>query len=534
MTNELVIEVSESTPTTPNVKIITPAVTPSTASKSRSVIKGFDLSNKLNTPRSQSPASGRGTPTQIVADGEKDREREREKPLEEIRTPSKKEKTADPEVQYKKERGDHKEHLYMIVIGHVDAGKSTLMGHMLCALGQVQQKTMHKYEQESRKLGKQSFMYAWVLDETGEERNRGITMDVGRSQFETKTKLVTLLDAPGHKDFIPNMISGAGQADVALLVVDATRGEFETGFEFGGQTREHALLVRSLGVTQLAVAINKLDTVSWSQERFNEIKDKLKAFLKQAGFRENDVTFVPCSGLTGQNLVDKSTENELVSWYNGSSLLEVIDGFRSPERPITKPFRFSINDIFKGTGSNFCVAGRVETGTLNVGDKVMVCPIREVAIVKMITTDEMPQQVVFAGDQPSITLAGVEMQHVTIGNILCDPHYPVPVSSKFQCRIVVFNVTIPITKGFPVVLHHQSLVEPATISKLISQLNKATGEVLKKHPRFLGNNTSAMIEIQVQRPLAIELYSECKELGRVMLRVGGVTIAAGLITKIIL
>lgn len=143
------------------------------------------------------------------------------------------------------------------------------------------------------------------------------------------------------------MISGAGQADVALLVVDATRGEFETGFEFGGQTREHALLVRSLGVTQLAVAINKLDTVSWSQERFNEIKDKLKAFLKQAGFRENDVTFVPCSGLTGQNLVDKSTENELVSWYNGSSLLEVIDGFRSPERPITKPFRFSINDIFK-------------------------------------------------------------------------------------------------------------------------------------------------------------------------------------------
>lgn len=183
---------------------------------------------------------------------------------------------------------------------------------------------MHKYEQESRKLGKQSFMYAWVLDETGEERNRGITMDVGRFQFETQTKAVTLLDAPGHKDFIPNMISGAGQADVALLVVDATRGEFETGFDYGGQTREHALLVRSLGVTQLAVVVNKLDTVSWSKERFDDIVLKLRVFLKQAGFKESDVTFVPCSGLTGQNLTTKPTENELLVWYNGPCLQEVI------------------------------------------------------------------------------------------------------------------------------------------------------------------------------------------------------------------
>jgi elongation factor 1 alpha-like protein len=199
---------------------------------------------------------------------------------------------------------------------------------------------MHKYEQESRKLGKQSFMYAWVLDETGEERNRGITMDVGRSQFETKTKHVTLLDAPGHKDFIPNMISGAGQADVALLVVDATRGEFETGFDFGGQTREHALLVRSLGVTQLAVAINKLDTVSWSKERFDEISQKLKTFLKQAGFREGDVTFVPCSGLTGQNLTSKPTENELLTWYSGPCLLEVIGKVRNCKNANKKYFEF--------------------------------------------------------------------------------------------------------------------------------------------------------------------------------------------------
>ncbi|KAJ8981286.1 hypothetical protein NQ317_004022 [Molorchus minor] len=502
-----------------NVKVV--ASTPKTATN---VTKGFDLPNKLTfTPRSQSPASGRETPVTVLSSDTTEDTKAKAKDVK-----------FDPQQLYKKERGEEKEHLYMIVIGHVDAGKSTLMGHLLYELGQVNQRTMHKYEQESRKLGKQSFMYAWVLDETGEERNRGITMDVGRFQFSTKTKSVTLLDAPGHKDFIPNMISGAGQADVALLVVDATRGEFETGFDFGGQTREHALLVRSLGVTQLAVPINKLDTVSWSKERFDEIVKKLKGFLKQAGFKESDVTFVPCSGLSGQNLTSKPTENELVAWYDGPCLLEVIDNFRSPERPVSKPFRLSINDIFKGTGAAFCVSGRVETGTLSVGDKVLLCPNRESAIVKSLAIEDVSKTIVFAGDQATVTLSGIEMQNVSVGNILCDPQYPVSVASKFQARIVVFNVTVPITKGFPVVLHHQSLVEPAVVRKLISQLNKSTGEVLKKHPRFLGNNTSAIVEIQVSRPIALELYSECKELGRVMLRVGGVTIAAGLITKIIL
>ncbi|XP_060519987.1 protein HBS1 [Cylas formicarius] len=505
----------------PKVKIV------DAASKSAvNIVKGFDVPSKEKvsvTPRSQSPASGRDTPVWPLVEGV----------LDESKV-SRKEPKIDPLEQYKRERGTDKDHLYMVVIGHVDAGKSTLMGRMLCDLGQVNKKVMHKYEQESKKLGKQSFMYAWVLDETGEERNRGITMDVGRYRFETKHKGVTLLDAPGHKDFIPNMISGAGQADVALLVIDATRGEFESGFDLGGQTREHALLVRSLGVTQLAVVINKLDTVSWSKERFDEIVQKLRSFLKQAGYKENDVTFVPCSGLTGQNLVKAPTENELLVWYKGPALIDVIDNFRSPQRPVSKPFRLSINDIFKSTGSGFCVAGRVETGVLSAGDKVLVCPNRELAIVKSISIEEVSQLTVFAGDQATVTLSNIEMQNVSVGNVLCDPNHPVPVSNKFEARIVVFNVTVPITRGFSVVLHHQSLVEPAVISKLTSQLNKSTGEVQKRHPRFLGNNTSAIVEITVSKPIALEVYSECKELGRVMLRVGGVTIAAGLITKVIL
>ncbi|KAL3285327.1 hypothetical protein HHI36_019436 [Cryptolaemus montrouzieri] len=498
-----------------NEKVIVPSNT--------NIIKGFEIDPATldSISRSQSPNSGRGTPV-VTSNSEI---------AEEPKLRKKDRKTT--EALYKKERGEAREHLYMIVIGHVDAGKSTLMGHILYAMGQVNQKTMHKYEQESKKLGKQSFMYAWVLDETGEERTRGITMDVGRCQFETKTKMVTLLDAPGHKDFIPNMISGAAQADVALLVVDATRGEFETGFDFGGQTREHALLVRSLGVTQLAVAVNKLDTVAWSQDRFEEIIGKMKSFLRQAGFKESDVTYVPCSGLTGENLVKKPSESELMTWYNGPCLLEVIDSFRPPARPVSKPFRLSINDIFKGIGSAFCISGKVETGALNVGDKVLICPNKETATVKSLAIDELSQAVVFAGDQATVTLSGIDMQNVSVGNILCDPQDPVQVTSKFEARIVVFNIRVPITKGCNVVLHHQSLEEPAVICKLVAELNKSTGEQIKKHPRFLQKNTSAIVEVQMSKLIALELYSECKELGRVMLRQSGVTIAAGLVTRII-
>ncbi|KAL1130933.1 hypothetical protein AAG570_012174 [Ranatra chinensis] len=420
----------------------------------------------------------------------------------------------------------------MVVTGHVDAGKSTLMGHLLYKLGRVNSKVMHKYEQESKKLGKQSFMYAWILDETGEERARGITMDVGQSKFETDSKIVTLLDAPGHKDFIPNMITGAAQADVALLVVDSTRGEFETGFESGGQTREHALLVRSLGASQLCVVVNKLDTVGWSEERFLEISNKLGSFLKQAGFRERDVTFVPCSGLTGENLTEPCTEPALTKWYKGLTLLEVIDKFKCPERPISKPFRLSVNDIFKGTGSGFCVSGRVETGMVQSGDKVLIQPQNETALVKALMIADVPTMTAFAGDCVTVTIANFDQQNIAVGYILCDPLSPVPVTSKFEARIVIFNTKVPITRGYPVLLHLQSLSEQAVITKLVAQLNKSSGEVVKRKPKCLLRNNNAVVVIETSRPICLELYRDIKELGRFMLRVGGVTIAAGLVTQV--
>ncbi|XP_017282791.1 HBS1-like protein isoform X2 [Kryptolebias marmoratus] len=422
--------------------------------------------------------------------------------------------------------------LNLVVIGHVDAGKSTLMGHLLYLLGNVNKRTMHKYEQESKKAGKASFAYAWVLDETGEERDRGVTMDVGMTKFETNSKVVTLMDAPGHKDFIPNMITGAAQADVAVLVVDASRGEFEAGFEAGGQTREHALLVRSLGVTQLAVAVNKMDQVNWQQERFQEITSKLGHFLKQAGFKDSDVFYVPTSGLSGENLTVRSSVPELTSWYSGASLLEQIDAFKAPQRSVDKPFRLCVSDVFKDQGSGFCVTGKIEAGFIQTGDKILAMPPNETCTVKGITLHDEALDWAAAGDHVSLTVTGMDIIKINAGCVFCHPKEPIRACTRFRARILLFSIEVPITQGFPVLLHYQTVSEPATIRKLISVLHKSSGEVLKKKPKCLSKGMNAVVEVQTQRPVALELYKDYKELGRFMLRYVGSTIAAGVVTEI--
>ncbi|XP_011817506.1 PREDICTED: HBS1-like protein isoform X2 [Colobus angolensis palliatus] len=437
----------------------------------------------------------------------------------------------DVKAELEKRQGG-KQLLNLVVIGHVDAGKSTLMGHMLYLLGNINKRTMHKYAQESKKAGKASFAYAWVLDETGEERERGVTMDVGMTKFETTTKVITLMDAPGHKDFIPNMITGAAQADVAVLVVDASRGEFEAGFETGGQTREHGLLVRSLGVTQLAVAVNKMDQVNWQQERFQEITGKLGHFLKQAGFKESDVAFIPTSGLSGENLITRSQSSELTKWYKGLCLLEQIDSFKPPQRSIDKPFRLCVSDVFKDQGSGFCITGKIEAGYIQTGDRLQAMPPNETCTVKGITLHDEPVDWAAAGDHVSLTLVGMDIIKINVGCVFCGPKEPIKACTRFRARILIFNIEIPITKGFPVLLHYQTVSEPAIIKRLISVLNKSTGEVTKKKPKFLTKGQNALVELQTQRPIALELYKDFKELGRFMLRYGGSTIAAGVVTEI--
>ncbi|OQR79809.1 HBS1 protein [Tropilaelaps mercedesae] len=444
---------------------------------------------------------------------------------------------ADPKViqeQYEKERtAIEKALLNLIVVGHVDAGKSTLMGHLLYLTGNVNKKTMDKYEHEAKKLGKASFAFAWVLDETSEERSRGITMDIAQAKLETEHRNVNILDAPGHKEFIPNMIIGAAQADVAILVVNATRGEFETGFESGGQTREHTMLIRSLGVSQLAVAVNKLDTCAWSENRFNEIVSALRPFLKQTGFGERSVWYVPCSGLAGDNLHKRSKTAALTAWYKGPSLLEVIDSMKPPARAVTRPLRICLTDVFKGVQSvGMCVAGKVISGFIAQGDKLVIMPAQESCVVKVVTIDELPQPRAFAGDNVIVTLDKCDPTNIISGSVLCDPSDPIRVVTKFEAKVVIFNIDVPIIKGFSVILHFQAMSEQAHFGRLVKELSRGTGEVIREKPRCLGKNSSGVVVLKVARPICLELYQDSKELGRITLRQGGHTIAAGIVTAL--
>uniref|UniRef100_A0A3P9IP81 HBS1-like protein n=1 Tax=Oryzias latipes TaxID=8090 RepID=A0A3P9IP81_ORYLA len=406
--------------------------------------------------------------------------------LSAVPTPSRSSGKARQTVNIKAElekRQGGKALLNLVVIGHVDAGKSTLMGHLLYLLGNVNKRTMHKYEQESKKAGKASFAYAWVLDETGEERDRGVTMDVGMTKFETNTKVVTLMDAPGHRDFIPNMITGAAQ-------------------------------------------------VNWQQERFQEIISKLGHFLKQAGFKESDVFYIPTSGLSGENLTVRSSVLELTRWYSGPSLLEQIDAFKPPQRSVDKPFRLSVSDVFKDLGSGFCVTGKIEAGYIQTGDRILAIPPNETCTVKGITLHDEALDWAVAGDHISLTLTGMDIIKMNVGCVFCDPKEPIRVCTRFKARILLFNIEVPITKGFPVLLHYQTVSEQATIRKLISVLHKTSSEVLNKKPKCLTKGMNAIVEIQTQRPVPLELYKDYKELGRFMLRYVGSTIAAGVVTEI--
>ncbi|KAI9206512.1 HBS1-like protein-like protein [Polychytrium aggregatum] len=442
----------------------------------------------------------------------------------------------DVAEEYNK-RKSTKDSLNLIIVGHVDAGKSTLMGHMMCLLGEVSDRALKKNQHEAEKIKKGSFSFAWVLDATEEERNRGVTIDVAEMKFETPNRQFTLLDAPGHRDFIPNMIAGACQADVAILVVDSSPGEFEAGFDLGGQTREHALLVRALGVTQLIVAVNKLDMMEWSQERYDEICKKLGAFLVHAGFKKQKLTYIPTSGWLGENLV-KREEPLLNKWYKGQTLIGQLDQLEAPTRMIDRPLRMSVSDFFKGglgtgTGGDVSVSGRIDCGSVQLKDEVLVMPINEVAVVKAIECNHESVKWAVAGDSVTISLSGIDSQHVKKGNVLCQVGHPIPITRKIRAQIVTFDISRPLTIGVPVVFHTQSLAEAGSIKSLISILDKATGEVVKKRPRALTKNLTAEVEIELLRPLCLEKSADNKFFGRFTLRCGSQTVAAGLVMDIL-
>ncbi|KAF7331874.1 HBS1-like protein [Mycena kentingensis (nom. inval.)] len=457
----------------------------------------------------------------------------RDKLLEEVRS--------SLELQ---ERG--KKPLSIVVIGHVDAGKSTLMGRLLYELGRMDERTKNANERNSSKAGKGSFSWAWGLDGTAEERERGITMDIAQQSFSTPHRQITVLDAPGHKEFIPNMISGAAQADCAILVVDASTGEFESGFERGGQTREHLILARSLGVAQVIVAINKLDTVDWDKSRYDEICALLQPFLSQSGYHHSKTKFVPVGAMQGVNLAlcDSEEAKQLSTWYNGPTLVDLLDQLEAPTRDITIPMRFPIANIFKGQGSGTYVSGRLLCGVVQVGEKVRILPGDETGVIKSIEVEEENVAWASAGSNATLSLVAVDPIQLTIGSILCPPTDAVPLALSFTARIIIFDIQVPIITGAMVELFHHSRDVPATISKLVSTLDRSSGKVLKSNPRVLAKASSAEVQItlrppggsgpsSVARPIPVEPYAVNKAMGRILVRREGETIAAGVIMAVL-
>ncbi|KMT17723.1 hypothetical protein BVRB_2g034750 isoform B [Beta vulgaris subsp. vulgaris] len=424
--------------------------------------------------------------------------------------------------------------LNLAIVGHVDSGKSTLSGRLLHLLGQVSQKQMHKYEKEAKQQGKGSFAYAWALDESAEERERGITMTVAVAYFDTKRYHVVVLDSPGHKDFVPNMISGATQADAAVLVIDASLGAYETGMDsIGGQSREHAQLIRSFGVDQIIVAINKMDVVGYSKERFELIKNQVGSFLRQCGFKDSFISWVPLSAMENQNLVAAASDVRLNSWYKGPHLLDSVDLLRPPRRDYEKPLLMPICDVVKThTMAQVSACGKLEAGALRSGCKVLVMPLGDMATVRSIECNSQPCAIARAGENVAVVLQGIDVSHVIAGGVLCHPDFPVRVASHLELKILVLDVKVPILIGSQLEFHIHHAKEVARVLKIVSLLDTKTGKETKKAPRCLVAKQSAVIEVALQQAVCVEDFSSCKALGRIFLRSSGRTIAVGVVTQV--
>ncbi|KAI2794398.1 HBS1-like protein [Penicillium oxalicum] len=424
-----------------------------------------------------------------------------------------KSKNLDVLAEYNKSK--RKKSANFVVIGHVDAGKSTLMGRLLADQGAIDQRTLEKYKKEAEKIGKGSFALAWVLDQGSEERARGVTIDIATNKFETETTAFTIVDAPGHRDFVPNMIAGASQADFAVLVIDSSVGKFESGLK--GQTKEHALLVRSMGVQKIIVAVNKMDAVQWDVERFREIEQQISAFLTTAGFQPKNISFVPCSGVLGDNITRRSDDPKS-SWYQGRTLIEELETSERYTHALDKPLRMTIGDVFRGGVQNpLSISGRLDSGSLQMGDQILVMPSGETALVRSIEVDGEPSDWAVAGQNVVLNLANIDPIHLRSGDVICHASAPIKTITTFTAKVLAFEHLMPME----VDVHRGRLHVPARISKLVASLDKASGATLKKRPKVVAPGTVARVEVKMDQAVPLEAPT------RIVLRAGGATVAAG-------
>jgi len=426
-----------------------------------------------------------------------------------------------------------KQHLNIVFIGHVDAGKSTMGGQLLYLTGMVDKRTMEKYERDAKEAGRESWYLSWALDSTPQERAKGKTVEVGRAYFETEARRYTILDAPGHKTFVPSMISGAAQADVAILVISARRGEFETGFEKGGQTREHIMLVKTAGVSKVIVVINKMDdpTVEWSLERYNEIKDKLTPFVKASGFNpKTDVNFVPVSAYTGANLKERASKS-ICSWFDGKPLLELLDTMPMVDRKINGPVMMPISEKYKDMGT--LVVGKLESGRIHKNDPLLLMPNKTTVEVAAIY-NEMEEEVshAYSGDNVRLRLRGVDDEDVNPGFMLTSPGKPVHAVSQFEAELVILDHKNIICAGYSAVMHVHTLSEEVTLAALLHYFDKKTNRKSKKPPQFAKKGQKIIALVETTAPVCVEPFKQYPQLGRFTLRDEGKTIAIGKVVKL--
>lgn len=427
-----------------------------------------------------------------------------------------------------------------VIIGHVDAGKSTLMGRILYDLGTVDAKTVNKLVREAEKSGKGSFALAWIMDQTSEERARGVTIDICATNFETKSTLFTAIDAPGHKDFVPQMIGGVSQADVALLVVDSINGEFEAGFVMDGQTKEHTMLAKNLGIDKICVAVNKMDKENWSEDRFEDIKEQMTQFLtsEDVGYLAENVSFVPISGLTGYNVVKNDGSATRFSWYKGPTLIENLDAIDLPgavtvDELSHSDFNLAINDIFDVTNSEFKVKGKITLGMIQPGQTICVQPSEDILQVQSVIFNGGAVDVAVHGQIVLLVFRVSQLKHKTsddlaIGDLILNPESTVKPARKFTASVNMFNMGKPLLVGTPFVLFRNN----ASVGARISQVVRIEGAKKKKMHLVSKQKAEVVLEILGDRLLPLSRFVDNKALGRIVLRREGSTIGAGVVTEL--
>jgi len=410
----------------------------------------------------------------------------------------------------------------LAIIGHIDHGKSTLVGRLLYETGVVPPHIIEKFKQEAKAKGKESFAFAWVMDSLKEERERGITIDVAHKRFDTNKYYFTIVDCPGHRDFVKNMITGASQADAAILVVAAPEG-------VQAQTKEHVFLSRTLGINQLIVAVNKMDMVKYDEKRFEEVKNDIVGLLKMVGYKTEEIPFIPTSAFMGDN-VSKLSEN--TPWYKGPTVLEALDLFKEPEKPTTLPLRVPVQDVYSISGVGTVPVGRVETGRMKKGDKVVFMPPGAEGEVKSIEMhhEEIPEAV--PGDNIGWNVRGVGRDEIRRGDVCGHTTNPPTVADEFTAQIVVLQHPSAITVGYTPVFHCHTAQVACTITEIQKKLDPRTGQVKEENPTFIKAGDAAIVKVKPTRPLVIEKVREIPQLGRFAIRDMGQTIAAGMVMDI--